>query len=377
MKKKLIYILLLLIVISCNDATDIEVKEITTPITINPLVNFDAFVGELPEDEQNCLISKFSNKEGMINFVSENSLPAEKLSDCIDENTNYRILHGLFLLQNIQLNEMELNCIKQNNLVEKFDYLGETFGAPMFTYTLGSLFCLEPSTREQYESKKIHLFEGFIESKPLLSILPNNINTLECISNTSSFDLTKDSLEYIYASGGFFPIQILSQLPTLIDCIEIPEELSSTGLNKTSSQCLSDKLSIIFADPTNPEIDIFQIPAIILDIENCDVDAISLLRYFEINIPEIVEEEEEEVVEEVKKEEKKEKEVSKEIPKEIEEQVLSDDRFLCLTEKLELTDILEFLYTGILSEKIIKSATDCDIAKEEIENIDLSEILGN
>ena len=70
MKKKLIYILLLLIVISCNDATDIEVKEITTPITINPLVNFDAFVGELPEDEQNCLLSKFSNKEGMINFVS-------------------------------------------------------------------------------------------------------------------------------------------------------------------------------------------------------------------------------------------------------------------------------------------------------------------
>ena len=51
--------------------------------------------------------------------------------------------------------------------------------------------------------------------------------------------------------------------------------------------------------------------------------------------------------------------------------------FLCLTEKLELTDILEFLYTGILSEKIIKSATDCDISKEEIENIDLSEILGN
>ena len=219
------------------------------------------------------------------------------------------------------------------------------------------------------------LFEGFIESKPLLSILPNNINTLECISNTSSFDLTKDSLEYIYSSGGFFPIQILSQLPTLIDCIEIPEELSSTGLNKTSSQCLSDKLSIVFADPTNPEIDIFQIPAIILDIENCGVDAISLLRYFEINIPEIVEEEEE-VVEEVKKEEKKEKEVSKEIPKEIEEQVLSDDRFLCLTEKLELTDILEFLYTGILSEKIIKSATECDISKEEIENIDLSEILG-
>ena len=46
MKKKLIYILLLLIVISCNDKTDIEVKEITTPITINPLVNFDAFVGD-------------------------------------------------------------------------------------------------------------------------------------------------------------------------------------------------------------------------------------------------------------------------------------------------------------------------------------------
>ncbi|SVC45799.1 uncharacterized protein METZ01_LOCUS298653, partial [marine metagenome] len=141
MKKKFIYILLLLIVISCNDKTDIEVKEITTPITINPLVNFDAFVGELPEDQQNCLLSKFSNKEEMINFVSDNSLPSQKLSDCIDENTNYRILHGLFLLQNIQLNEIELNCIKQNNLIEKFDYLGETFGAPMFTYTLGSLFC--------------------------------------------------------------------------------------------------------------------------------------------------------------------------------------------------------------------------------------------
>jgi hypothetical protein len=99
-----------------------------------------------------------------------------------------------------------------------------------------------------------------------------------------------------------------------------------------------------------------------------------LLRYFEINIPEIVEEEQaEEEKEEQAEEEKKEIEV----PKEIEEQVLSDDRFLCLTEKLELKDILEFLYSGILSEKIIKSANDCDIAKEEIENIDLSEILGN
>ena len=74
MIRKKLLILLLLIVISCNDATDIEVKEITTPITINPLVNFDAFVGELPEDERNCLLSKFSNKEEMINFVSENSL---------------------------------------------------------------------------------------------------------------------------------------------------------------------------------------------------------------------------------------------------------------------------------------------------------------
>ena len=63
------------------------------------------------------------------------------------------------------------------------------------------------------------------------------------------------------------------------------------------------------------------------------------------------------------------------IPEELQNQVLGDDRFICLSEKLELSDVLEFLYTGTLSDSVLNSANECDISKEEIEDLDISELL--
>ena len=58
-------------------------------------------------------------------------------------------------------------------------------------------------------------------------------------------------------------------------------------------------------------------------------------------------------------------------------QVSTDDRFICLSEKLDMNDVLEFLYTGKLSNNALEVAESCDISKEEIESLDLSEILQN
>ena len=62
---------------------------------------------------------------------------------------------------------------------------------------------------------------------------------------------------------------------------------------------------------------------------------------------------------------------------EILEEVSTDDRFICLSEKLDMNDVLEFLYTGQLSSSALDAAEMCDISKEEIESLDLSEILQN
>ena len=42
-----------------------------------------------------------------------------------------------------------------------------------------------------------------------------------------------------------------------------------------------------------------------------------------------------------------------------------------------MNDVLEFLYTGKLSSNALDAAEKCDISKEEIESLDLSEILQN
>jgi len=354
MNKFLLFIILTLIIGCGQNEPEIQ-PELITPITVNPLVNFQSFLNELPNEEKKCLISDFTNEEEAKIFVSENSLPNPSIKKCLSSNSNFRIIHGLFINKSIELSSSELQCIKSNSETEKFDYLGKDFAAPMFTYSLGSLFCLNESSRNVYDSSTgDNLFEGIIDNKPLISILPKNIKSLECMSEKTDFQSTKESLTFIYTSGGFFPIQIFSDLSNLVECIEIPEELAALGLNDSSSLCLSNKLENIFSDPLNPSLN--DIPKIIIELEGCNIDAIALLRYFEFDVPEPVEK-----IEEV----------------EIPEEALSDERFTCLSEKLDMNDVMEFLYTRKLTEKALISAEKCGITKEEIESIDLSEILEN
>ena len=100
---------------------------------------------------------------------------------------------------------------------------------------------------------------------------------------------------------------------------------------------------------------LLEIPQIIQDVESCSINSEELLSYFEIEIPSSNDD--------------------LEIPEELQDRVLGDDRFICLSEKLELSDVLEFLYTGTLSDSVINSANECDISKEEIEDLDISELL--
>ena len=162
-----------------------------------------------------------------------------------------------------------------------------------------------------------------------------------------------NSLDSIYINSGAFPIQILSLLPYLVECSELPSELSTAGLDINSSKCLSDKLASNFSGIG--ENFLLEIPQIIQDVESCSINSEELLSYFEIEIPSSNDD--------------------LEIPEELQDQVLGDDRFICLSEKLELSDVLEFLYTGTLSDSVINSANECDISKEEIEDLDISELL--
>ena len=162
-----------------------------------------------------------------------------------------------------------------------------------------------------------------------------------------------NSLDSIYINSGAFPIQILSLLPYLVECSELPSELSTAGLDINSSKCLSDKLASNFSGIG--ENFLLEIPQIIQDVESCSINSEELLSYFEIEIPSSNDD--------------------LEIPEELQDRVLGDDRFICLSEKLELSDVLEFLYTGTLSDSVINSANECDISKEEIEDLDISELL--
>tara|TARA_B100000579_G_scaffold86857_2_gene68096 strand:- start:48738 stop:49820 length:1083 start_codon:yes stop_codon:yes gene_type:complete len=358
--KRILLIFTLVFFVACaqNQVDDSVIDD--TPITVNPMVNFKSFILELPEAEQSCFYENFSNEKSAIDFYSETSFPNPEISDCLSQNSNFRIIQGILINSNINLSQEELLCIKSNNKNEKFDYLRESFGTPVFTYSLGTLFCLNETSRNIYDSSKNgNLFEGIIDNKPLASILPKNINALECFATTSgdednSFESTKEALGFIYSSGGLFPIQIFSDISNLADCIEIPKELVEIGLNESSAECLSFKLGDIFSDPLNPSLT--DLPNIIVELESCYIDAEALLRYFEFDLPES----------DITMEEQN-----------IPEEALADERFICFSQELDINDVLEFLYTRKLTSKALSSAENCGISKEEIESIDLSELLEN
>ena len=354
----IIFILGLFIACGQNQVDSSLVDE--TPITINPLVSFESFLNELPEEEKKCFYKDFSNDKVATDFYSETTFPNPEILDCLSSSTNFRIIQGLLINKNIQLSPEELSCIKTNNQNEKFDYLRENFGAPIFTYSLGTLFCLNEQSRNIYDSSKGgDIFEGVIENKPLVSILPKNIDSLECFAGVAgdkniNFDNTKEALNFIYESEGLFPIQIFSDLSNLANCIEIPKELLDLGLNPSSAECLSYKLGDIFSDPLNPSLG--DLPNIILELEGCYIDAEALLRYFEFDLPEP-----EGIIQQV----------------DIPEEAITDERFICFSQKLDISDVLEFLYTRKLTSNALSLAEECGISKDEIESIDLSELLEN
>ena len=77
----------------------------------------------------------------MVNFVSSDSLPNEEMSGCLSKNTNFRIIQGLLLSNKVVLSIEEKQCIEEKISSSEFDYLGDSFGKPIFTYSLSSLFC--------------------------------------------------------------------------------------------------------------------------------------------------------------------------------------------------------------------------------------------
>ena len=352
---KILLFLAIILIFSCGQNQLDEEIEMIDPITINPLIDFESFYNQLPAKEKDCLVENFNNSNQLVSFIDEGSLPRSELANCLSMGTNFRILQGILINKSIQLSDSEKDCISSKNDEEYFDYLGEKFGSPMFTYSLGTLFCLNESSRKIFDSNSgENIFDDLIDNKALVSILPNNIDSIECLANKTGFNSTKDSLTYIYTSGGLFPLQIFSDISSISECIQIPKELVDLGLNNDSSICLSEKLQDAFSDPLNPSLT--DLPQVILELEKCNIDAVALLRYFEFDIPD-PEANNEEI--------------------EILEEVSTDDRFICLSEKLDMNDVLEFLYTGKLSNNALEVAESCDISKEEIESLDLSEILQN
>ena len=352
---KILLFLAIILIFSCGQNQLDEEIEMIDPITINPLIDFESFYNQLPAKEKDCLVENFDNSNQLVSFIDEGSLPRSELANCLSIGTNFRILQGILINKSIQLSDSEKDCINSKNDEEYFDYLGEKFGSPMFTYSLGTLFCLNDSSRNIFDTNSgENIFEDLIDNKALVSILPSNIDSIECLANKTGFNSTKDSLTYIYTSGGLFPLQIFSDLSSITECIEIPQELIDLGLDNNSSICLSEKLQDAFSDPLNPSLT--DLPQVILELEKCDIDSVALLTYFEFDIPD-PDTNNEEI--------------------EILEEVSTDDRFICLSEKLDMNDVLEFLYTGQLSSSALDAAEKCDISKEEIESLDLSEILQN
>ena len=234
MKKFFLFLIFVIsIFISCDQNSDLNDFDLTSPLTINPLLNFSLFYNELSQSEKDCLSSKFNNKDEMVNFVSSDSLPNEEMSGCLSKNTNFRIIQGLLLSNNVVLSIEEKQCIEEKISSSEFDYLGDSFGKPIFTYSLSSLFCLGSLSRENFSLN----FESFIDNEPILNVLPNDLDSLECIALKTDNNIIMDSLDSIYLNSGNFPVQILSLMPYLVECTDIPQELSSSGLDKNSSIC--------------------------------------------------------------------------------------------------------------------------------------------
>ena len=136
----------------------------------------------------------------------------------------------------------------------------------MFTYSLGTLFCLNESSRNIFDTNSgENIFEDLIDNKALVSILPSNIDSIECLANKTGFNSTKDSLTYILLVVCFH-FKFFSDLSSITECIEIPQELIDLGLDNNSSICLSEKLQDAFSDPLNPSLK--DLPQVILELEN-------------------------------------------------------------------------------------------------------------
>ena len=50
--------------VACGQNSIVNEVDNTSPLTINPLVNFSLFFNELTQSEKDCLMSKFQNKDG-------------------------------------------------------------------------------------------------------------------------------------------------------------------------------------------------------------------------------------------------------------------------------------------------------------------------
>ena len=129
---KFLFFLTTILIVSCGQNQLNEQTNLISPITINPLIDFESFYNELPSNEKDCLVDDFNDSGELISFIDEESLPRNELSNCLSLETNFRILQGILINKNIQLSDVEKDCISSKNQEEYFDYLGENFGSPMF-----------------------------------------------------------------------------------------------------------------------------------------------------------------------------------------------------------------------------------------------------
>ena len=99
---------------------------------------------------------------------------------------------------------------------EYFDYLGENFGSQCFLF-FGDLILLN-NPLEIFSIQIVeNIFEDF-DNKALVSILPSNIDSIECLANKTGFKSTKDSLTYILLEVCFH--FKFSDLSSITECIE-------------------------------------------------------------------------------------------------------------------------------------------------------------
>ena len=69
-----------------------------SPITINPLIDFESFYNQLPSNEKDCLVENFDDSNQLVSFIDE-GFPRNELANCLSIGTNFRILQGIQLIK--------------------------------------------------------------------------------------------------------------------------------------------------------------------------------------------------------------------------------------------------------------------------------------